>query len=352
MTEPGFRVEEVDHGLHFRARAAFGSYFRFEVPGRTAVLIEPETARALRVIAAESCPNETGGLLAGRVFRDADGRFVVVSGYVEAGPDAGGPGTFIMSPAETARLRTKSSRLFPTADVVGWWHSHTRPSHYSSTDRATQAMWTQPDSVGLLVFAEGRPWGTAYLGPEAEPIPALVVPKGNSHGGGASRRPGAEPVAVPVHAVRPAGALVRRPSAGTLIRVLIAIVIVVLLLGVAIRWAQRVSGAVTSDQQQLSRVSQQMSSVSGLIGKAPSDPAAPLTVAWHCDPRARRSYECFSTLTGASSGTVLWLLDGVRYSTAPDVIVNLPAHRAQSVIHLYVSTPTGIRDCGSENLVG
>jgi proteasome lid subunit RPN8/RPN11 len=351
MSEPGFKVEADARGLPFRQRTAFVGYHRFEERGETAVLVEQEVARLLRDTASDAHPFETGGLIAGRVFQDADGRFVVVSGFVEAGQEAGGPGTFTMSPMATDRLRGEASRLFPAADVVGWWHCHSGPSHYSRTDKATQAIWTQPDSVGLLVFAEGRPWGRAYLGPDARPVTQLTIPRGNNHGGiGTGRwRPHASPRSAPGGGPRPAGAprsvggRVPVPSSRTLIRVVIGLAIAVLLLGIAADWAHNLSTTADSDQQEIS-------SLSSRIGTSLSDPVNPRTVVWRCLPITTHGFECVSTLTGGWSGTVQWLVNGVPYSNAADITVYPPADSPQVVVQLEITTPAGTYDCGSQTL--
>ena len=54
-------------------------------------------------------------------------------------------------------------RAFPIADLVGWWHSHPGfGTHFSSTDRETQATYSAPWSVGLVVDpteSGGAGWG-------------------------------------------------------------------------------------------------------------------------------------------------------------------------------------------------
>ena len=169
MTDPGFRVEGIRQAAPFRARAAFGGYQTFSDGNRT-VLVEPATANLLRGAAEEAYPMETGGLLSGRILRDSDGQYVLVSGAVQAEPSAGRSAAFEISPQATALLREEAHRAYPTADVVGWWHSHRVPSSYSQTDLNTQTIFTQPESVGLLVFARGEPWAAAYMGPEAKKL--------------------------------------------------------------------------------------------------------------------------------------------------------------------------------------
>lgn len=176
MTAPGFEVEAVEHGVPFRDRAVFGGSHQFADPGATTVIVGPEIVGRLRSAAVREHPRETGGLLSGRVLRDSGGRYVIISGFVQAAAGTGRAGAFVMSAQATAALRAEAARRQPTADVIGWWHSHAQPSEYSGTDRSTQGVWIQPDCVGLLVFASGTPWAHAYLGPQARRLPALARP--------------------------------------------------------------------------------------------------------------------------------------------------------------------------------
>jgi proteasome lid subunit RPN8/RPN11 len=173
MAPPGL---EGEHGVPFRDRAVFAGSHQFADPGATTIVVAPEIVSRLRSAAVRERPRETGGLLSGRVLRDSGGRYVIVSDFVQAAPGTGRPGMFVMSPQATAALRAEAVRRQPTADVVGWWHSHAQPSEYSDADRLTQEMWIAPDCVGLLVFASGTPWAHAYLGPQARRLTALAWP--------------------------------------------------------------------------------------------------------------------------------------------------------------------------------
>jgi hypothetical protein len=166
MTDPAFIVDSIHRDVPFRPRSSFGSYQQF-TDRSGAVLVAPEISQRLREAARIARPFETGGLLAGRVFRDDHGRYAIVVGYVEAPSDAGRLSSFELTPEATDRLRADASCTHPEADVVGWWHSHGGPSDYSTTDLSQQSIWTQPESVGILVFAEGRQWGAVHQGPDA-----------------------------------------------------------------------------------------------------------------------------------------------------------------------------------------
>ena len=166
MPDPTFTVEDVHQDAPFRPRSGFTDYCQFTDRSDT-VLVAPEISQRLWEAARIARPFETGGLLAGRLFRDDHGRYVVVVGHVEAPSGSGRLSGFKLSPEATARLREDASRAFPAADVVGWWHSHGGPSNYSQTDLSQQCIWTQPESVGILVFADGQQWGTVHQGPDA-----------------------------------------------------------------------------------------------------------------------------------------------------------------------------------------
>jgi proteasome lid subunit RPN8/RPN11 len=169
MMDRGFTIGFVSYSAPFRPRSNFTEYVRFTDSGGT-VLIAPDASRQLRAAACSARPNETGGLLPGRVLRDADGHYAVVTGCAEASRGAGRSCGFGLSPEAAARLRNQAWSAHPTADVVGWWHSHLGPSTYSAIDLSQQRIWTQPESVGILVFADGSTWGAVYQGPDARPL--------------------------------------------------------------------------------------------------------------------------------------------------------------------------------------
>jgi len=161
--------EIIEHGFDvpFRTRNIHAEYVHVQA-GNLDVYVRPAVASRARESAVDALPQETGGLLAGRILRDDHGHYVVVTGMVSAPPDAGGLSTFNLSPEETEKLRHALSEHYPSADVIGWWHSHAAPSSYSGTDRSNQAMWTDPRHIGLLVFAKGTPWASVYVGPRCQ----------------------------------------------------------------------------------------------------------------------------------------------------------------------------------------
>jgi hypothetical protein len=177
MSEAGVSSSGGRGEVPFRARAAYVGHEMFG-GGDGTVLVMPGVARDLRRAAELQTPHETGGLLYGQVWRDGEGRYVLVDGFVQAGPDAGRTGEFNLSPMGTQLLRETAARSFPAADEVGWWHTHHAPSPYSETDFTMQRAFQQPTSVGLLVFAGGTPWAIAYVGPDGRALgqPGMLPP--------------------------------------------------------------------------------------------------------------------------------------------------------------------------------
>jgi proteasome lid subunit RPN8/RPN11 len=168
MADSSFRVDGLTTGVPFQSSSIFADFPRFTgKAGR--VLIAPEIAKKLTLAAHAATPAEAAGLLCGRVLRDEAGPYTITIGYVVAPLNSGRPGSFHIPPEVTRDLRHRAARSYPAADVIGWWHSHVKPSGYSDTDRDHQRIWTSEHSVGMLVFLEhaGPVWGSVYLGPRS-----------------------------------------------------------------------------------------------------------------------------------------------------------------------------------------
>jgi hypothetical protein len=354
MTGPGFKIERIHQAVPFRPRAAFDRYHLFG-DGDTAVLVEPAAAGHLRAAAHKAQPLETGGLLSGRALRDADGHYVIVSGFVEAGPGSGRAAAFEISPQATARLREESSRANPTADIVGWWHSHFRPSSYSPTDLTTQSMWRQSDSVGLLVFADGEPWAKAYIGPTARelgshtsPPPgrmSMALPPGGD--GSAAAGPRRDPVLtipgpLPHHVrqlTRPQRRLARYTAIMASLLLPLLVMSIFLLIG-----ENGLSLRLNSQQQMLSdRIGLEQRKLSGEIRRIQPTPHASPSISWSCVPvpPSPGSYSC-NAMTSGAQGTVQWKLDGRLYTSGPSVIIHVPQDRHAHIIEAFLKTPTQI----------
>jgi hypothetical protein len=171
VIEPGAE----DAAVPFRARSSYGGYEAFG-SGDGAVLVAPRVARELRA-AAEFATQErrvTGGLLYGRGWADELGGYLVVDGYLEAGPGENrgdrlaeaGPDDFTLSDADLRLLLEDGARMYSASLEAGWWRSLGGLGEFGPRDFEAQAELVGPDGVGLLVYGSGPHWGTAYLGPD------------------------------------------------------------------------------------------------------------------------------------------------------------------------------------------
>jgi hypothetical protein len=140
------------------------------------VLVEPQVARRLRS-AAEFATQEgriAGGLLYGHGWEDEQGSYLVIDGYLEAGPGenrydriaADGTDQFTLLAADLRLLREDAARMYSDALEAGWWRTLPVLGEFGPRDFETQAELIGPDGVGLLVYGSGAHWGTAYLGPD------------------------------------------------------------------------------------------------------------------------------------------------------------------------------------------
>ena len=155
--QPG--TEEV--AVPFRPRGSYAGYRAFG-SGDGAVLVKPETARELRS-AAEFATQErriTGGLLYGRGWADELGVYLVIDGYLEAGPGENsddriaGDGTdrFTLSTADLRLLREDAARMYSGLVEAGWWRSLAALGEFGPQDFETQAELVGPGGVGLLAI--------------------------------------------------------------------------------------------------------------------------------------------------------------------------------------------------------
>jgi hypothetical protein len=177
MTDGGaaFQPGAEDLSPLYRPRGAYAGYRAFG-SGDGAVLLEPEVARKLRSVAEFATQERriTGGLLYGRGWADEQGAYLVIDGYLEAGPGENrgdrisGDGTdrFTLSEADIRLLREDAARMYSASVEAGWWRTRAALGEFGPLDFATQAGLVGPDGVGLLVYGSGIHWGTAYLGPD------------------------------------------------------------------------------------------------------------------------------------------------------------------------------------------
>ena len=177
MTDGGaaFQPDQEQAGVAFRPRSAYVGYKAFG-RGDGAVLVEPEVAQDLRE-AAESAAQErriAGGLLYGHTWADDLGSYLVVDGFLEAGPGenrgdrlaADNLDHFTLSPAGLRLLRADAARMYSSAIEVGWWRTRPALGDFTPRDFATQAELVGPGGIGLQVYGSGPRWATAYLGPD------------------------------------------------------------------------------------------------------------------------------------------------------------------------------------------
>ena len=314
MTDPAFTVEGVHQEAPFRPRSGFTGYCQF-TDQSGAVLVAPGISQRMWEAARIARPFETGGLLAGRVYRDDHGHYVIVVGYVEAPSGTGRPSGFELSPEATARLRADVSRTFPAADVVGWWHSHSGPSDYSQTDLSQQRIWTQPESVGILVFAEGRRWGAVHQGPDARLLsgPAHVPVRSEDHQSRGDVRALNSATAGPA-THRPSELAITARHAGTALplRVLLACFALVALL--AMVTSVIVLGQVAEGQRRLP----------AQIGQILRASPRRIWLNWSCISQlAANTFVCAADLSDPSAA-VEWQLDGRIVSRNQVAIIRLP----------------------------
>ena len=201
--QPG--TEEVR--VPFRPRGSYAGYRAFG-SGDGAVLVKPEVARELRT-AAEFATQErrfAGGLLYGHGWADDQGAYLVIDGYLEAGPgensgdriSGDGADRFTLSAADLRLLREDAARMYSGSLEAGWWRTLAALGEFGPQDFVTQAELVGPDGVGLLVYGTGIHWGTAYLGPDGHApdsagtlvsAPAPGPPPGPAPGGGLAPEP-------------------------------------------------------------------------------------------------------------------------------------------------------------------
>jgi hypothetical protein len=179
MTDGGaaFQPGTQEPRVPFRPRGTYAGYRAFG-SGNGAVLIRPEVTRDLRS-AAEFATQEqriTGGLLYGRGWADEQGVYLVIDGYLEAGPGENrgdrisrdGYDSFTLSAADLRLLREDGARMYPGSVEAGWWRTLAALGEFGPQDFETQAELVGTGGVGLLVYGSGVHWGTAYLGPDSQ----------------------------------------------------------------------------------------------------------------------------------------------------------------------------------------
>jgi hypothetical protein len=158
----------------FRPRSEYAGFKAFG-SGAQAVLLPPDTIRALRSAAELAAREEriAGGLLYGRGYTDDQGDYLVIDGFLEAGPGesrdrapADDPDEFTLPEADLELLRADAARMYPQDRESGWWRTLPELGDFGPGDYLTQQELVEPGGAGLLVYGSGAHWGTAYLGPD------------------------------------------------------------------------------------------------------------------------------------------------------------------------------------------
>lgn len=146
-----------------------------------AAFVHSEVRQAISEKAEEASPNETVGLLAGRVLRDEHGAYTLVLAIEGARPQEieATPSRVRMSANGQAEVRSRLETSAYGLDVIGWYHSHPRfPAQFSPEDFIEQSTWRDPNHIGIVISGLGseKPLGV-YRGPQASVLtPSLSLP--------------------------------------------------------------------------------------------------------------------------------------------------------------------------------
>src|SRR6185503_13845852 len=119
-----------------------------------AALIHHNVKEAIAREAFEALPNETIGLLAGRVLRDERGPYTLVLAAQGARPDEidATPSHVHISANGHADVRSRLEASAYGLDIIGWYHSHPRfPARFSSVDVTEQSTWRDPNHIGIVI---------------------------------------------------------------------------------------------------------------------------------------------------------------------------------------------------------
>jgi proteasome lid subunit RPN8/RPN11 len=136
-----------------------------------AALIHQDVKESISREAVKALPNETIGLLAGRVLRDERGPYTLVLAAQGARPDEidATPSHVHISANGHAQVRNRLEGSAYGLDVIGWYHSHPRfPARFSPVDVTEQSTWRDPNHIGIVISGIDHvdPFGV-YRGPKA-----------------------------------------------------------------------------------------------------------------------------------------------------------------------------------------
>jgi proteasome lid subunit RPN8/RPN11 len=141
-----------------------------------AAFIHQNVRDAIFKEAYKAAPNETIGLLAGRVMRDEGGLYTLVLAAQGARHDEveATPSHVRISASGYAQVRSRLESSAYGLDVIGWYHSHPRyPARFSPVDITEQSTWRDQNHLGIVISGNDNrePLGV-YRGPHA----ALLTP--------------------------------------------------------------------------------------------------------------------------------------------------------------------------------
>jgi len=157
-----------------RAVPSGPSYTEFVTHDGRRVFVHRDVLADLAQLEWAEHPNESAGLLFGRVFTDGVSQCALVRHLIrpEPGEVEGTPVTVTITAEGSSRMSQRALERHPCADAVGWAHTHpTFNAYFSGTDRTEQAIWTAPASVGLVIsgLPDANPRFEVFVGPESTP---------------------------------------------------------------------------------------------------------------------------------------------------------------------------------------
>jgi proteasome lid subunit RPN8/RPN11 len=133
--------------------------------------------------AESAAPDETVGLLAGRVCHDpVNGPYTLVMAAENAlsGELESSPGHVKLKAIGQTHLRRRLENAHPDREIVGWYHSHPNyPPIFSPIDNDEQRTWNDQNSIGIVYSSasSGAESFGVYRGPGSIRLrPAREVP--------------------------------------------------------------------------------------------------------------------------------------------------------------------------------
>ncbi|WP_445147767.1 Mov34/MPN/PAD-1 family protein [Baekduia sp. Peel2402] len=167
-----FHGRTVNAGLPVRPRPIGSGWHVWRTAdGRSAIVAEGVVA-VIRAVERDESPQETGGILFGRGFRDWAGEYVLVT-HAERphrGEVLGTVSTVAITAEGAAAMGRRAQQAQPVADVVGWYHTHpSYAAYFSDVDRAEQRRWPSPLAIGLVMSGrdDAEPRYSVFVGPES-----------------------------------------------------------------------------------------------------------------------------------------------------------------------------------------